>query len=76
MSNLPGMPRSEARRGAKPPKQRCQVVTKDHGRCKGWGFGGWCQKHTPDRGSGVLRCFSCGEPFAEHEVGPWCGWAG
>lgn len=40
--------------------------------CGDSGYGGWCTKHTPTRGAGVVCCFICGLPVAHHPVGQSC----
>lgn len=37
--------------------------------CAGKGHGGYCQKHTPKGGVGVLCCVICGKPTIDHEIG-------
>ena len=40
--------------------------------CNRKGYGRWCNRHTPDRGAGILPCLLCGKPLADHPLGKRC----
>lgn len=57
------LPRASARQREK----TCRVR-----RCREKGFNRYCAKHTPRKGVGLLKCYVCGKPYAEHEIATRC----